>query len=223
MSNNTNFLRQSDTVDMAKLQSTRVVIIGAGGIGSPTALVLAKMGIGNIVLVDKDVVETYNIPSQFHLADCLGFPKVESLKKTLEAFIKDVTVTTHFDTSKTEYFFRANIVVSAVDSMKSRKEIYEQVKEAYSVSTYIEGRMGSEMGLIYTINNFHLNKELHKEYEKTLYSDENAVQESCTNKAIIYNTTLMGSIIAAIIKQVLCTDIEPKYERILDSYNIALM
>lgn len=216
-----NFLRQKDLFDNEIMNSHKIAIIGCGGIGSPTALTLAKMGFPEITLIDKDVVETYNIPSQFHFNDCLGVYKAESLKNTIKAFIPDVTINVVNELASVENLDDHTIVISAVDSMKARSEIWEMLPQLYTMQHFIEGRMSAEAGMIFTINDFHTNAAYKKKYtDNCLYSDEEAVADTCTAKAIIYNTILMGGWIAAITKQIISNYETPKFERLLDTKNI---
>lgn len=76
-----------------KLLSSRVLIAGMGGLGSPAALYLAAAGIGTFGLVDFDVVELSNLQRQvIHTTEDLGKPKVESAAETIKAINPDATV-----------------------------------------------------------------------------------------------------------------------------------
>ena len=76
-----------------KLARASILIIGAGGLGSPAALYLAAAGIGTIGLVDGDVVDLSNLQRQIlHSTDSIGKPKVESGGAMLNALNPDVTV-----------------------------------------------------------------------------------------------------------------------------------
>ena len=78
------------------LIDSKVLIIGAGGLGSPVALYLALAGVGNIGIVDFDVVDTSNLQRQILHTDAdVGKRKVESAKETLIAHNPDVNVTIH--------------------------------------------------------------------------------------------------------------------------------
>jgi len=77
----------------AKLLQAKVLMVGAGGLGSPAAYYLAAAGVGTIGIIDNDVVDISNLQRQIlHANDRVGMPKVESAKKTLEALNPDVTV-----------------------------------------------------------------------------------------------------------------------------------
>jgi Dinucleotide-utilizing enzymes involved in molybdopterin and thiamine biosynthesis family 2 len=89
-----------------RLCRSRVLVIGAGGLGSPAALYLAAAGIGTLGIVDADKVELSNLQRQIlHTTADIGRPKVESAKATLTELNPDVQVKTHpvrFDESNGE-------------------------------------------------------------------------------------------------------------------------
>lgn len=77
----------------AKLLDAKVLLIGAGGLGSPSAYYLAAAGVGTLGIVDMDVVDTSNLQRQIlHTNDRVGMPKVESARLTLTALNPDVKV-----------------------------------------------------------------------------------------------------------------------------------
>jgi len=79
-----------------KLLASKVVCIGAGGLGSPSSMYLAAAGIGTLGLVDDDVVDASNLQRQIlHGTDRLGTPKVESAERTLKNLNPDVRVEKH--------------------------------------------------------------------------------------------------------------------------------
>jgi len=76
-----------------RLLQSRVLLIGAGGLGSPASLYLAAAGVGTLGIVDDDAVDETNLQRQIvHSTDRLGEPKADSAKRTLEALNPDVTV-----------------------------------------------------------------------------------------------------------------------------------
>jgi len=76
-----------------KLLTSKVLLLGAGGLGSPTALYLAAAGVGTIGIVDDDVVDASNLQRQvIHTTDRVGVPKTASAKQTIEALNPDVKV-----------------------------------------------------------------------------------------------------------------------------------
>lgn len=79
-----------------RLLGSKVLCLGAGGLGSPAALYLAAAGVGTIGIVDDDIVDASNLQRQvLHSTDRVGMPKVDSAAQTLEALNPDVRVVKH--------------------------------------------------------------------------------------------------------------------------------
>jgi sulfur-carrier protein adenylyltransferase/sulfurtransferase len=79
-----------------KMLNAKVLLIGAGGLGAPTALYLAAAGIGTLGLVDDDVVDASNLQRQvIHNTERIGVSKTESARLTIEALNPDVNVVEH--------------------------------------------------------------------------------------------------------------------------------
>ena len=79
-----------------KLLDAKVLIVGAGGLGSPIAIYLTLAGVGTIGIVDFDTVDVTNLQRQIlHYNDDIGKPKVVSAVETLKAYNPDVTVNVH--------------------------------------------------------------------------------------------------------------------------------
>lgn len=117
-----------------KLKSSRVLIIGAGGLGSPSAMYLACAGVGTIGIVDEDTVSISNLQRQIlHDADSLGMKKVESAKRTLGRLNPHVRVET-YDTRLSrerakDIIARYDLVVDAVDNLKTRYIVNDTCQE----------------------------------------------------------------------------------------------
>jgi molybdopterin/thiamine biosynthesis adenylyltransferase/rhodanese-related sulfurtransferase len=79
-----------------KMLNAKVLLLGAGGLGAPTALYLAAAGIGTIGIVDDDVVDASNLQRQvIHNTERIGVPKAASARMTIEALNPDVNVIEH--------------------------------------------------------------------------------------------------------------------------------
>lgn len=79
-----------------KLSQSKVLIIGAGGLGSPNALYLAAAGVGTIGIADADVVSLSNLQRQvIHFTEDINKPKVESAAEKMQRINPDVNVITH--------------------------------------------------------------------------------------------------------------------------------
>ncbi len=87
-------LREIGGRGQQRLLASHVLVIGAGGIGSPALLYLAAAGVGHLSIIDDDVVDLSNLQRQvIHTTDRLGTPKVESAAKAIAALNPDVKVT----------------------------------------------------------------------------------------------------------------------------------
>lgn len=108
-----------------KLLDARVLLLGAGGLGSPAAIYLAAAGVGTIGIVDMDVVDESNLQRQIlHNLDRIGDRKVDSAKKTLVAMNPDINVVTH-DTrlgadNIEQILLGYDIVIDGADNFPSR-------------------------------------------------------------------------------------------------------
>src|SRR5205823_6205091 len=115
-----------------------LTLIGAGGIGSPLALALAKMGCRQLALYDPDTVEAHNLPNQMYRLSDVGRPKVTALAELLCQFaspqlevrqeaVRDQTL--------------RGLVISAVDSMAARQQIWHGcVRYRAAVPLYVDAR-----------------------------------------------------------------------------------
>jgi len=109
----------------AKLANARVLIIGAGGLGSPVALYLAAAGIGTIGLIDRDTVDLSNLQRQvLHHTPDLNRPKVISAKEKIQALNPDVTVDVYEErltaTNAFGLFRSYDVIVDGVDNFPSK-------------------------------------------------------------------------------------------------------
>ena len=108
-----------------KLLDAKVLLLGAGGLGSPTALYLAAAGVGTLGIVDDDVVDLSNLQRQvIHSTQRIGIPKVDSAEESIHALNPDVNVVkyqTRIDASNiVEIIKDYDVVVDGVDNFPTR-------------------------------------------------------------------------------------------------------
>src|ERR1051325_10064930 len=83
-------------IGQRQLLAAKVLLIGAGGLGSPAALYLAAAGVGTLGIVDYDTVDLSNLHRQIiHRVDTGGLPKVDSVAQTIAGINPDVKVVPH--------------------------------------------------------------------------------------------------------------------------------
>jgi sulfur-carrier protein adenylyltransferase/sulfurtransferase len=109
----------------AKLLESKVLLLGAGGLGSPTALYLAAAGVGMLGIVDDDDVDLSNLQRQvIHTTDRIGVPKVDSAEQSVTAINPDVSVVkykTRLDASNVmEIIDGYDVIVDGVDNFPTR-------------------------------------------------------------------------------------------------------
>jgi sulfur-carrier protein adenylyltransferase/sulfurtransferase len=105
--------------------NAKVLLVGAGGLGAPTALYLAAAGIGTMGLVDDDVVDASNLQRQvIHNTERIGMAKTESARRTIEALNPDVNVVEHRGrmnaSNIVEILSQYDVIVDGADNFPTR-------------------------------------------------------------------------------------------------------
>ncbi len=118
-------LPEVGVVGQTKLLNSKVLMLGAGGLGSPSAMYLAAAGVGTIGIVDMDEVDASNLQRQIlHNMDRIGDRKVDSAKKTLTLMNPDVNVVTYdtrLDASNIiDIISGYDVIVDGADNFPSR-------------------------------------------------------------------------------------------------------
>jgi len=112
-------------IGQTKLLDSKVLMIGAGGLGSPAGFYLAAAGIGNMGIIDFDTVDLSNLQRQImHNTERIGMLKVDSAKKTIQALNPDVKVTVYNERLNSqnirEIFEPYDYVVDGTDNFSTR-------------------------------------------------------------------------------------------------------
>jgi molybdopterin/thiamine biosynthesis adenylyltransferase len=191
--------RQLTLIPVDELQKHTVHIIGAGAIGSFTALALAKMGVEAITVWDFDEVGVENISCQIYGAKHMGMPKVRALGDIIKSLTEVTIGECPVRVTAEEVPHLHGIVVLAVDTMKARKDIATAIgKVGVHAKLLIDPRMGAEkynqiMVAPHT-------EEFRAYLINDMYSDRVVANAPCTAKATVYTALLASGMIAKSIK-----------------------
>jgi len=222
------YTRQSDIITTWLIQNTEIALIGTGGIGAITALGLAKMGTGHLLLYDFDTVEAENIPTQFLKVSDIGKKKVTSVATMLKEF-SDVTGIAYSREVDRLTHLTSDIVIASVDSIRARQEIWWAIAGKWSILTrpkfYLDARMGAQIFQLYTVN--YQDSEW---YAAPLLDlrEEDVPDEPCTAKATIFTALLAAGHICNAVKRIVMDQPQPRFiqhdivaDRLLVSQEIA--
>jgi len=188
----TEYQRQTGIIDIEKFRDNEVTIVGCGANGSFVGIALAKMGLTKFRLYDFDTVEVHNLPNQFFGWKDIGKKKVNVTSRYMKHFNKLVEVY-EFNRFGRGDNLNTHIVVSCVDKMKVRKEIFNSSKRNKNVQLFIDTRMAGLQGQVYTVDM--TNKKEIENYMKTLFDDDEAVQQRCTERSILFTVLGIASIV----------------------------
>lgn len=111
-----------------RLLNSKILMVGAGGLGAPALMYLVAAGVGTIHLVDDDVVELSNLQRQIaHTSDRIGMPKVESAKLMAQALNPEVNFIAHHqrydDAALDELIQQVDLVMECTDNFNTRQQL----------------------------------------------------------------------------------------------------
>lgn len=210
-----------------KLNNTRVLIFGVGGVGGYVAEALARSGVGNITIVDKDTVAESNINRQIiALHSTIGRDKVDVLKERM----LDINPNVKIDARKCFFlpenahefdFTQYDYVVDAVDTVTAKLQIIVQAKEA---GVPVISAMGAgnkvcperfEVADIYKTEVCPLAKVMRRELKKrgikklkVVYSKEEPVYKGRVPGSIAFAPSVAGLIMAGEVVKDLCKELD---------------
>ncbi len=181
-----------------------VHIFGCGGLGGPSALLLAKMGAPEIHLYDFDTVEAVNMNAQLFGPQHVGMNKTEATKEILTSLsdIDAENIIIHEgDAIKGDLeIIAGSIVVLAFDSNDTRRALYKKIIKKTKKNLdifFADARMG---GLSFTVLQFKRNK-VEELWDDLTPEDKDVPEDICTAKAISFNTFVCASYLAAAVRR----------------------
>ena len=177
-------LPQIDIEGQQKINDSKMLIIGMGGLGSPTALYLAASGVGHIVIADFDQVELSNLQRQIiHSTSDIGDDKVNSAKAKLLELNPNITVTVaneimHSD-NLASLIQDVDIVLDGTDNFESRFEINKACVECHK--PLISAAVIRFEGQISVFKGYEVDQPCYQ----CLYSEQGNGRESCVENGVL--------------------------------------
>ena len=213
--------RQKGIIHPDKL-TMPILIIGAGSIGSWSALALSKLGCSSITVMDGDIIETHNSGSQIYKASNTGEEKVKALIEKID-FLTDkevFAIGSHWNPQAKEHLEGLNkykIVISAVDNITTRSELFDQLRDKDVL--YIDARMAGNALEIYTVRGGE--PEDIEAYKETLFPEGEEIPVECSERSVVYNVFIVAGLIADIVAKHANKQELPR-ELFMDLYNFTL-
>ncbi len=175
-----------------------ITILGVGGIGSNTALNLARTVQSTIVLVDFDRVEDHNIGSQFFQTSDLGQLKTNALAAALSRYgvprTKIIALPNNINDFNSPDAYCTPITISAFDNMEARKTAFEGWQTLEDRLLFVDGRLRATEYEIFCTT-----PEDEEEYKKTLFNSDEVLDDPCTFKQTTYAGMMIGAKITSFI------------------------
>ena len=177
-------LPQIDVEGQQKIIDSTMLIIGMGGLGSPTALYLAAAGVGHLIIADFDQVELSNLQRQIiHRTEDIGDDKVNSAKDKLLDLNPNITVTVaneimHSD-NLTSLIKDVDIVLDGTDNFESRFEINKACVECHK--PLISAAVIRFEGQISVFKGYEVDQPCYQ----CLYSEQGDGRESCVENGVL--------------------------------------
>jgi molybdopterin/thiamine biosynthesis adenylyltransferase len=197
-----------------------VSVVGAGGIGSPSVLGLARLGIPYIAVYDDDVVEPHNVTAQNYEISQVGMDKVDAITEQVNRVsVADIRPYTRRINEKAR--FTTDVVISAVDNMESRKEIYEAASKSPNTTHLIDGRLGGELIVCHVLK---LSDKEHVEYylsDDVMFDDSEVTSVACTARAVCDVGLAISALVVRSVRRILTA--QPLEKQIVFNVNTLRM
>lgn len=176
-----------------------IMVVGCGGIGSNALYYLTKTIPAKYLIIDNDIVEDVNVGCQFFSKTDIELSKVAALSARFGQMSNAIITTFQglYDGSTT-----TPIMISGLDNMATRKQIYEAWKLREDRELLLDGRLRANYYEIFAVT-----KDRESEYEETLFEDSKVSDGPCTFKQTAY----FGGLIGARITHLLVNYLTNKY------------
>lgn len=220
---NTYLTRQMGFLTSKHWEGRTIHIFGCGGLGSPLALILGKMGAEKIVLYDKDIVEDINVNNQLFGLKDINQPKVDAVKNNVEMLtpmelsqfetVNGDIMNIDFDSLVIK---NDDIVILSLDSNEVRTHIYKELKSHNFFGLIVDPRMAGLVFSVYTTFDKGLWETGYKHFTP---SDDSVPEGVCTEKAIAFNTFGCASVASSLVYKYLRNELKQTEHYQMDMKN----
>ena len=197
--------RQTSILPIEELNKIHILLVGVGALGRPTAMIAAATGFNTVAIADPDTVEPHNLAAQGYKEKDIGVSKVKALAREMTETNSEINVLSYcrkFDEtmltraldsgSDIPLSDRKLVVISCVDSIEVRKEIWEASKGRENLGLYLDARM---MGPIVQVYGAHRGWESFEYYPTTLFEEKDAFQAPCSARSMIYPCSVAAGLL----------------------------
>lgn len=186
-----------------------ITIVGCGASGSAIGIILSKLGAKSITIWDGDKIDFHNIPNQYYAGNTIGKYKADALKEELER-IAPVNMMPIVDAHNKFFGDEDSIstpyVFLCADGFENRRNIMNRLKTIPEVKWVIDTRMSGEYFEVWTVKMD--DQDEFKEYIDSTF--EEAREEPCTARSIIYTIMMMAGKAVSTYKKIIKNKPVPK-------------
>ena len=193
--------RFSGAIWYDKIKEQDVTVVGVGGIGSWTSLLISRLGVKSLTLYDDDTVELGNISGQFYSSNDVDRFKVDAIQAAINRY------SVYYNVTSINQRFENNsmvspVVISCLDSMSARRTVFNAWRSAVNNSEdkskflFIDGRLSAETFQVFAVSGD--DDSSIKRYEESIFPDYEADAVVCSYK----QTSFMANMIASLITNV---------------------
>lgn len=184
-----------------KIKEQDATVVGVGGIGSWTSLLISRLGVKSLTLYDDDTVELGNISGQFYSSNDIDKFKVDAIQGAINRY------SVYYNVTSINQRFENNsmvspVVISCLDSMSARRTVFNAWRCAVNNSEdkskflFIDGRLSAETFQVFAVPGD--DDSAIRRYEESIFPDYEADTEICSYK----QTSFMANMIASLITNV---------------------
>lgn len=196
--------RFSDATWYDGIRNTSITLVGLGGIGSWTALLLARLHLSILHIYDPDIVDETNLSGQLYSTNHIGLSKVVATHKNLAGYSNFYSIQS-FSSRYDRSYCDTPVMICGLDNMSSRKQCFESWKDALRKNSnykerflFIDARLAAESFQVFCMTGE--DAYLIDQYESQwLFSDEEAEQTVCSYKQTSFCANMVASVITNLV------------------------